>query len=139
MANYFNRGKNVTNRHRVREKVVADNSEIKDLGGGYIALEGTVTKVQGSKIQVSVSIIDKARNAEKIYSVNAYLCGKLKMFKIRIIEHDVVILAVLAKELMNSDGKINGRITQRKDGKVEDPLNPINAAASTMKKPSDNT
>ena len=133
MANYFNRSKNLLNRHRTREKVTADNSEIKDIGDGYISLEGTVTKVQGSQIQVSVVIADKTRNMEKTYNINAYLCGKLKMYKIRIIEHDVVVLSVLAKELMSSDGKINGRITQRKDGKIEDPLNPSDGSSAPKK------
>ncbi len=110
MANYFNKNKTFIAQNQRRPKMVADNSEVEESSeDGYLTLEGKVVKVQtGSRFQVLVEIQGKS------FSVNAYLKGKLKMHKIRIVQGDVVVLEVLINDIMNGTN-INGRIIQRKD------------------------
>jgi translation initiation factor IF-1 len=109
MANYFNRNKTFINQNKNRPKMTADNSSIEESEDGYLTVEGKVVKVQtGSRFLVSVDIQGKT------FDVNAYLTGKLKMHKIRIVQGDIVVLEVPVNDLMNGTN-INGRIKQRKD------------------------
>ena len=121
MASYFNRNKNSGNRpqqHR-RQKVTADNSNVQEKNGCAI-LEGTVKVGQVNSIfQVEVDL------QGRVFVVNAQLSGKLRVNKIRIVEHDVVILEVPLSELKNIGGTVNGRIKQRKDApRLDDANNP---------------
>ena len=109
MANYFNKNKTFIAQNQRRPKMTADNSAVEESEDGYLTLEGKVLKVQtGSRFQVLVEIQGKS------FSVNAYLKGKLKMHKIRIVQGDIVVLEVLINDIMNGTN-INGRIIQRKD------------------------
>jgi translation initiation factor IF-1 len=109
MANYFNRNKTFINQNKNRPKMVADNSCVEESSEGYLTVEGKVSKIQtGSRFEVSVEIQGTT------FKVNAYLTGKLKMHKIRIVQGDIVVLEVLVSDLMNGTN-INGRIKQRKD------------------------
>jgi translation initiation factor IF-1 len=110
MANYFNRNKNLNKQQQRRPKVHADNSQIQESKDGYVIVEGRVNAIQtGSRFQVDVEI------GEKKFIVNAHLCGKLKMHKIRIVQYDIVILEVMLADLMSGNDTLNGRIKQRKD------------------------
>jgi translation initiation factor IF-1 len=113
MASYF-KNKNFVKKHNVRPKVDPDNSNIQESRDGYVIVEGTIQRIQtGSRFEVEVKIEDK------VFTVNAHLCGKLKMHKIRIVQYDVVILEVMLQDLMSGNATINGRITQRKDAKPQ--------------------
>lgn len=109
MANYFNKNKTFIAQNQKRPKMVADNSSVEESSDGYLTLEGKVVKVQtGSRFLVSVELQGKT------FDVNAYLTGKLKMHKIRIVQGDVVVMEVLVSDIVNGTN-INGRIIQRKD------------------------
>jgi translation initiation factor IF-1 len=110
MANYFNRNKNLNRQQQRRPKVHADNSVVEETKDGYVSVEGKVISVQtGSRFQVELEIQGKT------FTVNAHLCGKLKMHKIRIVQFDIVILEVMLADLMSGCAILNGRIKQRKD------------------------
>lgn len=114
MANFFKNNKTFKKQQYKRQKVEADNSQIKETNQGYLVLEGKVVKSQtGSRFQVEVCL------GERNFLINAYLCGRLCQYKIRVIESDIVVVEVLKNELKSaaesSQNKINGRITQRKD------------------------
>jgi translation initiation factor IF-1 len=119
MANYFKNSKTFKKQQYKRQKVEADNSQIKQTDKGCLVLEGKVVKSQtGSRFQVEVCLGDRT------FLINTYLCGRLCQYKIRVIESDIVEVEVMPEELRaaaeSPANKINGRIVKRKDPPKKD-------------------
>lgn len=117
MANY--KKPSAPRRQYSNIKVFADNSGVTESKDGYWTFEGKVIKVEpGSRFKVQINVTIGGQDKEFI--IDAYTSGHLRMNKIRIVQGDIVIVAVPVSDLSK------GRITHRKDYKA-----PVDTNATT--------